>query len=153
MNPEQIALVRRSVAHVPFAALDAGLEARLSQHRPALAARLRGQRTAEIVAAAVALLPWPAALRPVLQQLGARQTARGVGAGDWAAIGNAMVDALAERLGERFDTTTHAAWAEAWTLALPMLQAGALTSAVAVTPSGAPARRPPTVLRSTLTLA
>lgn len=141
MNPPQIAAVRNT-----FALLAAHADgvaklfyARLfeldPQLRPLFKTEMAEQRSKLMImlSAAVHGLDQLDALGPVLQRLGARHVAYGVRPAHYDAVGTALLDTLANGLGDEFTAEARAAWTEAFTLIAGAMQAGAVDAA-----SGAP---------------
>ncbi len=122
MTPTQISLIRDSFAHVAPVADDlaarfyAGLFARTPRFRLMFPADLAPQRAKLVAALALVVrsLDAPEALKADLRALGARHAGYGVRSADYALVGQALVDALAQVLGARFDSDTADAWAAAY---------------------------------------
>jgi hemoglobin-like flavoprotein len=124
MTPQQLELVRRSFALVALQpdATAALFYRRLFEQAPALKPlfigdiRGQGQRLMQMIGVAVRLLDQPAALLPVLAQLGARHAGYGVQAGDYRSVGRALITTLEEGLGADFDEPTREAWVAVYAL-------------------------------------
>lgn len=133
MTPDQKDLVQRSFAQViPIAGVAADLfydrlftiaphlrqlfPADLGQQKTALMAMLR---------VAVAGLDRPAALLPVVQQLGVRHVGYGVADEDYATVGAALLWTLGQGLGDQFTPEVEEAWTVVFTLLATTMQAAA----------------------------
>jgi hemoglobin-like flavoprotein len=124
MTPQQLELVRRSFALVALQpdATAALFYRRLFEQAPALKPlfigdiRGQGQRLMQMIGVAVRLLDQPAALLPVLAQLGARHAGYGVQAGDYRSVGRALITTLEEGMGADFDEPTREAWVAVYAL-------------------------------------
>jgi hemoglobin-like flavoprotein len=118
MTPQQIHLVRDSFARVqPIASEAARLfYGKLFVRDPGLRRLFRGdmaeqgEKLMQMIGAAVGLLARPAALQPVLEHLGRRHGGYGVRDEHYAAVGGALLDTLAEGLGEAFTPDVREAW-------------------------------------------
>lgn len=140
MTPEQIALVQSSFE-------------RLGPHQPGLATRfyeelfsrhpdLRSLFTtnmaeqevkfAEKLALIVHAMPRLAELLTHTHSLGARHVGYGVRAADYRSVGEALLAALADVLGDGFDAAT----SEAWTVAYNLVAETMLDGAAAARPTG-----------------
>lgn len=65
---------------------------------------------------------------PALQDLGRRHTTYGVQDAHYDAVGQALIHAIATRLGPDFTTATQDAWVAAYTAVATTMQAGAATA-------------------------
>jgi len=64
-------------------------------------------------------------IRPALEALGRERARQGVDARDYANLGEALIDALADVLGDAFDAPTRRAWVAAYgPIAWTMIEAG-----------------------------
>lgn len=119
MTPETIATVRASFATLaPVAPTMAEVfYENLFRRAPAMRTLFQEDMTVQrgrlidAIAAALAGLDDPDALAPVLRAMGQRHRAYGASEGDYFSVGAALVDTLADALGE--DWTDEVA--EAWT--------------------------------------
>lgn len=110
MTPETIRIVQASFAQVAPVADQAAhaFYVRLFERHPGLRAlfrgdlRQQGSRLMAMIAAGVQLLGRPHELEPVLMQLGARHAGYGVRDQDYVAVGDALLDTLADGLGSEF---------------------------------------------------
>ncbi|TXC66621.1 hemin receptor [Piscinibacter aquaticus] len=117
MQPHHAALIRHSFDQIAPVADEAAalFYRRLFEQSPELRplfigdVRQQGRRLMEMIGAAVRLLDHPAALLPVLAQLGARHAGYGVEPDDYRKVGRALIATLAEALGEGFDDATREA--------------------------------------------
>ncbi len=118
MSPDQIQQVRSSFALVlPIAEQAAALfYANLFEADASLRPLFKGDMQAQgakllqMIGAAVGLLDKPAALLPVLRQLGARHGGYGVLDSHYATVGGALLLTLEQGLGAHFTAETRAAW-------------------------------------------
>jgi methyl-accepting chemotaxis protein len=133
MTPQQIQAVRASFEPlVPMAEQVAeAFYARLFERDPALRPLFRGnpreqgERLMQMIAAAVALLDRPAALEPVLLQLGVRHAGYGVQPAHYDTVGAALLDTLEAGLGAAFTPELREAWTAMYTLVATTMQRGA----------------------------
>jgi hemoglobin-like flavoprotein len=124
LTPAEVRLVRISFARVePIAEQAAALfYSHLFSADPSLRPLFRGdmqtqgQRLMQMIGAAVALLERPEALLPVLRQLGSRHAGYGVRDSHYATVGGALIQTLADGLGEAFTTETRVAWLKVYGL-------------------------------------
>jgi hemoglobin-like flavoprotein len=132
MTPEKVRLVQESFAQlVPMKdEVVAAMYERLFELDPGLRPLFRGdmarQRSRLGVALAMVVhgLKNPVAIVPVLEELGRRHNGYGVKPEHYATVGEAMLWALEQALGERFTADVRAAWADAYDLtASTMLKA------------------------------
>lgn len=133
MDPRTIAIVQASFAQVAPVADQAAqmFYARLFEAQPALRAlfrgdlRTQGSRLMAMIGAAVQMLGRPRELEPTLRALGARHAAYGVRDTHYAAVGEALLDTLAEGLGSEFTPELRAAWAAFYAKVAAAMQDGA----------------------------
>lgn len=85
----------------------------------------QGARLMQMIGSAVQLLSRPAALMPVLRQLGARHAGYGVQASHYATVGGALVQTLRQGLGEAFTPEVEAAWVALYGVVADTMQQGA----------------------------
>lgn len=119
MTPDQIRRVRASFAQLlPNARGAAALfYANLFEADPSLRPMFKGPvdeqgaKLMQALGAAVGLLDKPEVLLPVLRQMGIRHGGYGVQPAHYGIVGAALLQTLAQGLGETFDTETRAAWA------------------------------------------
>ncbi len=118
MNKNQLALLRSSaaaIAHMADAA-SASFYHRLFEDYPALRPLFRnemggqGKRLMQMIDTAVFALDRPAMLHPLLRQLGQRHVGYGVQPEHYPMISAAMLDTLAESLGDAFTADVREAW-------------------------------------------
>jgi len=119
MKPDQIHLLRRSFArlepHATIAAL--AFYRRLfelaPQVRPLFKNDIESQsaKLMDMIALAVSLTDRPASMEAELRELGARHLEYGTKDEHYAVVGAALLDMLAETLGDEFTPATKAAWA------------------------------------------
>jgi hemoglobin-like flavoprotein len=136
LSPVEVRLVRYSFARVePIAEQAAALfYTHLFRADPALRPLFRGdmqaqgRRLIQMIGAAVALLEQPEALLPVLRQLGARHAGYGVRESHYATVGGALIQTLAEGLGDAFTAQTRVAWLKAFGLISKTMMAAAKAS-------------------------
>ena len=122
MTPAQIRRVRQSFASavLQLDALSAAFCRRLLRLDPGRRAPFGGdpvvQRTkvGAALAGLVGSLGQLDRIRPQLQALGRERARQGVEADDYARLGEALVEALHEVLGEAFDAETRRAWVAAY---------------------------------------
>jgi hemoglobin-like flavoprotein len=120
MTPDQIHLLRRSFASIePLADIAAlSFYRRLfelaPQVRPLFKSDIESQseKLMEMIAFAVNLTDKPAQLSSELRDLGARHVGYGTRDEHYAVVGTALLDMLADVLGEAFTPATRAAWTE-----------------------------------------
>ena len=137
MNPNQVALVRRSFAAVePIAGPAAALfYDHLFRADPSLRGLFKGDMTEQgsrlmtMIGGALALLDRPASLLPVLRQLGARHGGYGVRTEHYATVGSALLWTLEQGLGEQFTPEVREAWTAAYGLLSHVMQQGAQANA------------------------
>jgi hemoglobin-like flavoprotein len=123
LTPQQMALVRDSWLSVAAIAPRAAalFYANLFRAHPALEPMFKsdlgqqGRKLMHMIGTAVAHMDKPDALEPLLQELARRHLARGVEAAHYASVGTALLDTLAQGLGDRYDPALHAAWAALYT--------------------------------------
>jgi hemoglobin-like flavoprotein len=134
MTPEQITLVERSFEKIlPIGDRAAGLVYdRLFELDPSLRALFKGDmaRQRSMLAVAIAMIvrgiSTPATIIPALGEMGRRHAGYGVRPEHYATVGEALLWALEQALGESFTPETKAAWAGAYDLiASTMIEAAA----------------------------
>lgn len=134
MDPKVIELVQGSWRSVePIAPQAAALfYGKLFEADPALKGLFKGDmaqqgaKLMQMIGAAVRGLDDVPALLPVLQALGARHQGYGVKSQDYEVVGAALLDTLAQGLGEAFTTEVRQAWTSVYqTMAGVMIQAAA----------------------------
>jgi hemoglobin-like flavoprotein len=140
MTPEQITLVQSSFERLgpDLPAVTARFYQQVFQRDPALRplfpsdlTELRvkfAQKLTEIVRA----MPRLGELLTHTRALGARHVGYGVRAADYRTVGDSLIAALADVLGEEFDTATR----EAWELAFNIVAETMLEGAAAARPIG-----------------
>ncbi len=124
MTPEKVRLVQESFAQiVPMKdEVTRLLYERLFELDPSLRALFRGDMERQRARLGVALamvvhgLKSSAAIVPVLEELGRRHVGYGVRAEHYATVGEAILWALGQVLGERFTSEVREAWSEAYEL-------------------------------------
>ena len=119
MSPEQIRLVRESFAHVsPVADQAAALfYAKLFARDPAISElflsadmAVQGRKLLNMIGDAVRLIDRPERLEPVLRALGKRHVAYGVCDTHYDTVGAALLETLADALGQDFTPAMSEAW-------------------------------------------
>jgi hemoglobin-like flavoprotein len=133
MTPEQIALVQTSFAQIlPIKERAVQLVYdRLFELDPSLRALFKDDmaRQRSMLAIAIATLvqglSTPDTIIPAVREMGRRHVGYGVRPEHYATVGEALLWALGQGLGEDFTPDTRAAWAEAYRLiASTMIEAG-----------------------------
>jgi hemoglobin-like flavoprotein len=140
MNAQQVELVRSSFALVqPIAPQAAALfYDNLFASDPSLRGMFRGdmaeqgQRLMSMIGAAVGLLGRPDALVPVLRNLGGRHVGYGVRDHHYATVGAALIETLAQGLGDEFTPEVREAWLALYAVVSRTMMEGALETADAV---------------------
>ena len=140
MNAQQVELIRSSFALVqPIAPQAAALfYDNLFASDPSLRGMFRGdmaeqgQRLMTMIGAAVGLLGRPDALVPVLRNLGGRHVGYGVRDHHYATVGAALIETLAQGLGDEFTPEVREAWIALYTVVSRTMMEGALETADAV---------------------
>ena len=123
MTPEAIRLVRESWSRVEDTRLD--LARAFYRHLFTIAPALRRlfgqvpsevqeQKFADMLGEIVRVIDQPYRMLPEVSLLGKRHTQYGVTPADYAPVGDALLLALEERLGNEFTPRMHAAWREAY---------------------------------------
>lgn len=138
MTPDQIHLLRRSFAkvepHAEIAAL--AFYRRLfelaPQVRPLFKNDIESQaaKLMEMIALAVSLTDRPESMGGDLRDLGARHLDYGTEDAHYAVVGAALLDMLAEVLGEDFTPATRAAWTEFFGLISTKMLEGAAAARI-----------------------
>ena len=135
MTPDQITRVERSFRVIaPLGEMAAAIfYERLFSRDPSLTRLFRhadmgdqGRKLMAAIAFTVGNLRQPNRLLPAAAELGRRHAGYGVEAAHYDAVGVALLDTLAEALGDGFTPPVRDAWAAAYALI-----AGAMQSAVA----------------------
>lgn len=147
MNAAQIHLVRKSFAEVERQAEVAALVfyRRLFELDPALRPlfksdiREQSGKLMEMLAAALNLLDHPAALTRELEELGARHAGYGTQPEHYATVRRALLDMLAEVLGDAFTPPTAQAWRELYDFMASAMLRGAV--AVSIVSDSVPVER------------
>ncbi len=138
MTPRDIELVQASFAKVaPIADQAAAMfYARLFELDPALKSLFRGdmaeqgKRLMAMIGAAVQGLDDLESLVPVVQDLGRRHRRYGVKTGHYETVGRALLDTLAQGLGEAFTDNVKRAWTTVYgVLSTTMIAAAQETTA------------------------
>jgi hemoglobin-like flavoprotein len=132
MTPEQIALVQASFASIlPIRdQVASSFYERLFALDPAVRALFKGdmkrQRGVLMVAIATVIhgLKNQAAIVPLLEELGRRHVGYGVRPEHYPPVGEALVGALAEALGDGFTAEVRRAWIDAYDLIATSMLAG-----------------------------
>ena len=143
MPADAIRLVQARFAEVAPIADQAAhaFHVRLFERNPGLRAlfrgdlRQQGSRLMAMVAAGVQLLGRPQELEPVLHQLGARHAGYGVRDEHYAAVGEALLDTLADGLGSAFTPEIRDAWAAFYGVVARCMQDGARRVQLAEAPT------------------
>jgi hemoglobin-like flavoprotein len=138
MTPDQIHLLRRSFAKVePHAQIGAlAFYRRLfelaPQVRPLFKDDIESQasKLMEMIALAVSLTDRPESMEIDLRDLGARHLDYGTEDAHYAVVGAALLDMLAEVLGEDFTPATRAAWTEFYGLISTKMLEGAAAAKI-----------------------
>ena len=134
LTPREIHLLRASHERVAAdaASMACSFYSRLLEIAPHLKTAFTGDRQAadeplaRIMAAAAQDLDQMDRLQPMLENVGRRQARRGLAPADYAALGEALVWALARTLGADFTPDTKIARTKAYTLlSATMIRAGA----------------------------
>jgi hemoglobin-like flavoprotein len=120
MTPDQIHLLRRSFAQLePHAAIAAlAFYRRLFELAPGVRHLFKNDiesqsvKLMDMIALAVSLTDRPASMEAELRELGARHVEYGTDDAHYPVVGAALLDMLAETLGEDFTPATKAAWTE-----------------------------------------
>lgn len=109
---------------------------------PALKALFKGdaavqqQRLMGMLGSAISLLDQPNSLLPALRSLGRRHGAYGVQDAHYAVVGRALIDTLAQVLGDDFTPATRAAWTETYGfIAQVMMEAAHTPKPVVLAPA------------------
>jgi hemoglobin-like flavoprotein len=136
MTPEQIQLLRETFRRVEEKADIAALVfyRNLFQIAPELRAmfntsiEVQARKLMDSLRHTVATLEQPEVLVPVLEGLGRRHLSYGTKSEHYAIVAQAMMQMLAEVLGQRFTPAVSAAWEEALTFVATVMQRGAATA-------------------------
>lgn len=138
MKPDQIHLLRRSFArlepHATIAAL--AFYRRLfelaPQVRPLFKNDIESQsaKLMDMIALAVSLTDRPASMAAELRELGARHLEYGTKDEHYAVVGAALLDMLAETLGDEFTPATKAAWTGFYGIIADEMMKGAAMAAI-----------------------
>lgn len=134
LTPEHIAEIRRSwmvLSRVPDALTELFYE-RLFRIAPEVKPLFagtdlpeQGKKLAAAVGLVVRHVENLSPVVPALQDLGRRHTGYGVQDAHYDAVGQALIHAIATRLGPEFTTATEDAWVAAYTAVATTMQAGA----------------------------
>jgi hemoglobin-like flavoprotein len=132
MTPEQVALVQASFNNIlPIRdQVASAFYHRLFTLDPAVRALFKGDmaRQGRVLMVAIATvihgLKNQAAIVPLLGELGRRHAGYGVRPEHYPPVGEALLGALAEALGERFTPEVRQAWADAYDLIATTMLAG-----------------------------
>lgn len=151
MTPDQIHLLRRSFAklepHASIAAL--AFYRRLfelaPQVRPLFNDDIESQATKlmDMIGLAVSLTDRPESLEGDLRDLGARHLDYGAEDAHYAVVGAAILDMLAEVLGDEFTPATKAAWLEFYGLVSGKMLEGAAAARIDRANSGSEPSKAP----------
>lgn len=138
MTPDQIHLLRRSFAklepHSTIAAL--AFYRRLfelaPQVRPLFKKDIESQsaKLMDMIALAVSLTDRPASMEGELRDLGARHVEYGTLDEHYPVVGGALLDMLAETLGDDFTPATKAAWTEFYGMISRKMMEGAAAARI-----------------------
>lgn len=137
MSPDQIQLVRQSFAQVAPIAAQAGalFYAKLFARDPAISGlfsssdmAVQARKLLEMIGSAVRLLDRPEQLDPVLRALGQRHAGYGVQAAHYDTVGAALLETLADALGDAFTPATRVAWGALYAHVGRTMQAGAASA-------------------------
>lgn len=138
MKLDQIHLLRRSFArlepHATIAAL--AFYRRLfelaPQVRPLFKSDIESQsaKLMDMIALAVSLTDRPASMEAELRELGARHLEYGTKDEHYAVVGAALLDMLAETLGDEFTPATKAAWTGFYGIIANEMMKGAAMAAI-----------------------
>lgn len=139
MTIEQKHLIRKSFQAVERAPVVAALVfyRRLFELEPRLRPMFKNdieaqaRKLMETLSAAVGMLDSPERLTAELEALGARHVGYGVRDEHYAIVGLALLDMLAEVLGEQFTAETGAVWADLYRIVSETMQRGARAAASA----------------------
>jgi hemoglobin-like flavoprotein len=88
----------------------------------------QGQKLMQMLGVAVALLDQPFALVPSLEAMGRRHAGYGVEDRHYATVGAALLDTLAEGLGDAFAPEVKDAWAALYAVVADAMQRGAASA-------------------------
>jgi hemoglobin-like flavoprotein len=133
VNPEHTRLVQESFRQIePISEKAASLfYSRLFELDPTLRALFKSDMIAQgralmtMLRVAVLGLDRLEDLVPVVQSLGQRHATYGVKAGDYATVGQALLDTLEIGLGSEFTAEVRAAWTEVYTVLATTMQEAA----------------------------
>ena len=137
MSPDQIQLVRQSFARVAPAAAQAGalFYDKLFARDPAISGlfsssdmAVQASKLLEMIGNAVRLLDHPDRLDPVLRALGRRHVQYGVRDAHYDTVGAALLETLAEALGQDFTPATREAWTALYAHVGRTMRAGAASA-------------------------
>jgi len=138
MTPDQIQLVRQSFARVAPIAAQAGalFYGKLFARDPAISGlfsssdmTIQARKLLEMIGSAVRLLDQPERLDLVLRALGQRHGSYGVQDAHYGNVGAALLETLADALGQDFTPATHEAWSALYAHVAGTMQAGAAVTA------------------------
>lgn len=135
MTQLSVPVLRASLAQIEPAALDVAraFYTRLFARHPDVRALFRGDLEAQgvrlmaMIAAGVRLLDRPQELQSALHRLGQRHQGYGVREEHYPAVGSALLDTLAEHLGDEFTPEVREAWSGFYTQVSALMLAGTAT--------------------------
>jgi hemoglobin-like flavoprotein len=139
MKTQTVQLVQSSFAQVAAIADTVAplFYAHLFRRDPSLRPLFRGDMQAQgaklmqMIAVAVNRLGYPETLVPVLENMGRGHTGYGVVDAHYDTVGAALVDTLADGLGDAFTTDVRAAWIEVYGVIATTMQRAAADAALA----------------------
>jgi hemoglobin-like flavoprotein len=139
MTPAQIQRIRKSFATaiLKLDEVSAAFCQRLLRLDPSLGALFGGDPVAQRIKVGAALAGLVGSLgqldriRPQLQALGRERARQGVDAEDYAKIGDALIGALEQALGDAFDGETRRAWISAYGVVAWTMMGGAQQDRIA----------------------
>ena len=140
MTPAAIELVRQSWRAADTRAVVASFYATLFAADRGVETLFLGDPAAlrrkfdETLSAIVEHLDEPGAVSAKVRALGARHAGYGVQPRHYALVEDALVAALGEQLGERFDAATEAAWREAYAALASGMLDGELEATIGASP-------------------
>ena len=88
----------------------------------------QGRKLMQMIATVVTGLDRLSELLPALEALGARHASYGVRERDYETVGNALIWAIQELLGDDFTVETKEAWAEVYTLLARAMQSAPIAA-------------------------
>lgn len=146
MTPDQIHLLRRSFAKIePQSALAAlAFYRRLFELAPQVRPLFnndiesQAQKLMDMIGLAVSMTDHPERLEGDLRELGARHLGYGSEDAHYPVVGAALLDMLAELLGDEFTPATKAAWVKFYGLVSQKMLEGAAAARIDRASKGAP---------------